>query len=219
MLNEKLEIDENAIYKFTFGPIKTNCYVVKNKNEIVVIDPSTVGKNEEDKLISFLKLLNGELYYIINTHGHFDHIAGNTALKNTFPDAKILIHREDREKLTSPEKNGSKKFGLRTISPDCDKELENGDKISFGKTMLEVIHIPGHTEGSICLKGKGFIFTGDILFAGTVGITKEYRNVFNKMIKTIKEKILTLGDSYIILPGHMENSTIKEEKEFNPFLK
>ena len=218
MLDKKLEISKNTIYKFVFGWIATNCYIVKNNNDIVIIDPSAASKKEQRELIDFLKSLNGNLRYIVNTHGHFDHIAGNATVKKAFPDAKIVIHKADREMLTSSKKNGSRKFGLKVISPDCDEELKDEDKIYFGDTYLYVIHTPGHTEGSICLKGKGIIFTGDTLFAGTVGTTKEYKNAFNKMIKTIKEKILTLGDDYIILPGHMENSTIKEEKTRNPFL-
>lgn len=218
MLDKKLEISKNVIYKFVFGELKTNCYIVKNNDDIVIIDPSASSKKEQEELIDFLKSLDGNLLYIINTHGHFDHIVGNAAVKKTFPNAKILIHKADRERLTSSEKNGSLKFGLKVISPDCDEELKDGDKIHFGDTYLYVIHTPGHTKGSICLKGKSIIFTGDTLFAGTVGTTKEYKNVFNEMIKTIKEKILTLEDGYIILPGHMENSTIKEEKTRNPFL-
>jgi len=217
MLDKKLEISKNIIYKFVFGWIRTNCYIVKNNNDIVIIDPSATDKKEQRELIDFLKSLNGNLRYIVNTHGHFDHIAGNAAVKEAFPDAKIVIHKADRKMLTSSEKNGSQKFGLKVISPDCDEELKDEEKIYFGDTYLYVIHTPGHTEGSICLKGKGIIFTGDTLLAGTVGTTTK-KNVFNKMIKTIKEKILTLGDDYIILPGHMENSTIKEEKTRNPFL-
>ncbi len=218
MLNEKLEISKNVIYKFIFGIIKTNCYIVKNNDDIIIIDPSAANEKEQKKFIDFLRSLNGNVLYIINTHGHFDHIAGNAAIKRTFPDAKILIHRADREKLTSSEKNGSKKFGLQIISPDSDRELEDKDKIYFGNTCLYVIHTPGHTKGSICLKGKGFIFTGDTLFAGTVGTAKECKNAFDEMIRVIREKILTLKEDYIILPGHMEDSTIKEEKTRNPFL-
>ncbi len=217
MLDKKLEINKTVINKFTFGPIKTNCYVVKNGNDIIVIDPGTL-KEEESELINFIKSLNGKLCFIVNTHGHFDHISGNNVLKKSFPDAKILIHKEDREKLTSSEKNGSKQFGLNITSPDCDREVEDKETINFGECSLAVAHTPGHTKGSISLTGDGFIFTGDTLFAGTVGVAREHKNAFNEMVNSIKEKILIFPDNFIILPGHMENSTIREEKMFNPFL-
>lgn len=218
MLGKKLEINKTAINKFTFGPLKTNCYVVKNNNDLIVIDSSTLKEGEKRDLVDFIKLLDGKLCFIINTHGHFDHIGGNNILKKSFPDAKILIHKEDKEKLTSSEKNGSKQFGLDITSPDCDREVKDKETINFGDCSLTIAYTPGHTKGSISLVGDGFIFTGDTLFAGTVGIAREYKNAFNEMINSIKEKILILPDDFIILPGHMENSTIREEKMFNPFL-
>ncbi len=218
MLNKKLEINKTVINKFTFGPLETNCYVVKNNNDIIVIDPGTLKEGEKNELVDFIKLLNGKLCFIIDTHGHFDHIGGNSILKKSFPDAKILVHKEDREKLTSPEKNGSKQFGLNITSPDCDREVKDKETINFGDCSLTIAYTPGHTKGSISLVGNGFIFTGDTLFAGTVGIAREYKNAFNAMINSIKEKILILPNDFIILPGHMGNSTIREEKMFNLFL-
>ncbi|MEA3313669.1 MAG: MBL fold metallo-hydrolase [Caldisericota bacterium] len=218
MLDKKLEINKTVINKFTFGPLETNCYVVKSNNDIIVIDPSPLKEGEKNELVDFIKSLSGKLCFIIDTHGHFDHIGGNNILKKSFPDAKILIHKEDREKLTSSKKNGSKQFGLNITSPDCDREVKDKKTINFGDCSLTIEHTPGHTKGSISLVENGFIFTGDTLFAGTVGIAREYKNAFNEMINSIKEKILILPDDFIILPGHTENSTIREEKMFNPFL-
>ena len=223
MLNKRYFIKKfifrNAtVFMFTFGPLETNCYFLTSSGEAVVIDPSIFKKEETEYFIKFIKEQKIVPTYIINTHGHFDHIAGNNTLKNTFTDIKILIHIEDAPMLTSPQKNKSAEFNLMINSRNADILLRDGDKIEIGKSTLKVLHMPGHTKGSICLKGERFIFSGDTIFAGNVGTAKGFRNAFSTMMNSIKEKILTLPDETIILPGHMEESTIGEEKQFNPLL-
>ena len=214
---EKKEIQGLNIYIYTFGPLETNTYVFKESEEVCVVDPANSNKDEDKELINKIREL-GELKYIVNTHGHFDHIIGNRILKNEFKNAKIIIHLFDSEKLNDPVKNGSKFFGEPIISPDCDIKVNNGDVIKIGKINLIVIHTPGHTKGSISLKEEDFAFTGDTLFAGSVGIAKEYSNAFEEMIVSIKDNLLILPDKTIILPGHRGTSTIGEEKNLNPFL-
>jgi glyoxylase-like metal-dependent hydrolase (beta-lactamase superfamily II) len=214
---EKKDIQGLSIYIYTFGSLETNTYVFEDSKSVCVIDPANANKDEDIEIIEKIKEL-GELKYIINTHGHFDHIIGNRTLKEEFKNAKIIIHPLDKEKLNDPVKNGSNFFGEPVISPDCDMTINEGDEIKTGKIKLKVIHTPGHTKGSISLKGEGFIFSGDTLFAGSVGIAKEYSNAFEEMITSIKEKLLVLQDETIVLPGHGGTSKIKEEKELNPFL-
>jgi glyoxylase-like metal-dependent hydrolase (beta-lactamase superfamily II) len=214
---EKKDIQGLSIYIYTFGPLETNTYVFEDSKSVCVIDPANAYKDEDIEIIGKIKEL-GELKYIINTHGHFDHIIGNRTLKEEFKNAKIIIHPLDKEKLNDPVKNGSNFFGEPVISPACDMTINEGDEIKIGKIKLKVIHTPGHTKGSISLKGEEFIFSGDTLFAGSVGIAKEYSNAFEEMITSIKEKLLVLQDETIVLPGHGGTSTIKEEKELNPFL-
>jgi hydroxyacylglutathione hydrolase len=214
---KKLEMLGIQIFIYKLGPLDTSTYLFEDSGSACVIDPANSNKEEDRELIDQIKKL-GELKYIINTHGHFDHIIGNRIMKNEFKNAKIVIHPLDKEKLSDPVKNGSNFFGESVISPACDMTIDEGNEIKIGKVKLKVIHTPGHTKGSISLKGSGFVFTGDTLFAGTVGIAKEYSNAFEEMIVSIKEKLLILPDTTIILPGHGETSTISEEKEFNPFL-
>ncbi len=217
---DKFAFENAEVYVLPFGPLETNCYVLKSGGEIAVIDPSAQTVSEKEKLISFLQSLNGNIKFIINTHGHFDHISANKILKNTFKNSKIAIHEADSEMLVSPELNGSVSFGLNIVSDKPDILLQEGDYLEVGDAKLKVLHIPGHTKGSIELYDEkgGFVFTGDTLFAGTVGIAKNFKNAFSEMIKGIKEKLLVLPNKTVIFPGHNEESTIGEEKRYNPFL-
>jgi glyoxylase-like metal-dependent hydrolase (beta-lactamase superfamily II) len=214
---EKIEIGSFLILKFTFGLLMTNCYLLNSNGEVAVIDASNSNKDENTALYNAIKK-NGVLEYIINTHGHFDHIAGNEFLKKEFPNAKLLIHALDRNCLLNPQRNGSVHFSKTIISPDCDSVIDNESTIYVGGAVLKFLHTPGHTKGGIAVIGDGFIFTGDTLFQGTVGITKEYKGAFGEMIDSIKTRILTLPQHYIVLPGHGENSTIEKEANFNVFL-
>ncbi len=217
-LIEVFKENKTEIFMLRFGPLETNCYVVKNGGVTSVIDPSAFYEEEKLFLKEFIRSLNGSLQFIVNTHGHFDHISANEFLKSNFPDAQILIHFADSEKLQSPIKNRSAELSLNVVSPNADKELKDGDIVKIGEASFKVVHTPGHTKGSIMLYGEGVLFSGDTLFAGTVGTAKEYKGAFNEMIQSIKEKVLRLPDSTLILPGHMETSTIEEEKSLNPFI-
>jgi len=215
---ESIGIGNSAILKFTFGKLATNCYLVQSNNEIALIDAPNSNEIENMTIYNAIKE-SGTLKYIINTHGHFDHIVGNAFLKEKFKDAKILIHKCDRGKLASPELNGSLCFWIPLTSPDRDVKIDaNSHDISVGDIYLRFLYTPGHTKGSISIAGDGFVFTGDTLFQGTVGIAKEYTGAFDELINSVKTQLLTLPAHFIVLPGHGEKSTIEEEANFNPFL-
>jgi len=128
----------------------TNCFLLKSKQEIAVIDPGA----EAEKILAEIRKLGGNLKYIINTHFHFDHTDSNQEIKKA-TGAQILIHEEE------------KKF----INFEPDKFLKDSDEIIIGDDILKVLHTPGHTIGSICLLGNGVIFTGDLLFKDGYGRT------------------------------------------------
>lgn len=214
---EKIEFPEGVIIKNKFGPFETNCYVLLSKEEACIIDPSPFDENEKKILYNQISSI-GCLKYIINTHGHFDHISGNSFLKENFENSRIGISLTDSPYLTDPNKNFSLAYGREVVSPKEDFNLDEGTIIEVGNFRLKVLFTPGHTKGSVSLAGNGFVFTGDTLFAGTVGIAKEYKGAFDELMNSIKEKLLILPLDTIVFPGHGENSTIKEEKEFNPFL-
>ncbi|MDK2816391.1 MAG: hydroxyacylglutathione hydrolase [Moorella sp. (in: firmicutes)] len=197
------------------GPIGTNCYLVgcQETKEGAIIDPGAEG----ERILAVAREAGLKIRYIINTHGHIDHIGANGTIKNA-TGAAILIHNNDAPCLTDPGRNLSVLMGARERSPAADRLLQDGDTITIGRTItLTVIHTPGHTPGGICLKGEGLIFTGDTLFAGSIGRTDFPGGSFNQLLNSIKEKLFVLEDNLKIYPGHGPASTIGAERAENPF--
>jgi len=204
--------------RLVVGSLETNCYLVacEKTKKAAVIDPG--GDDEIDSILNLLQKNNFDLKYIINTHGHIDHIAGNNLLKSK-TKGLLLIHRLDADMLVNANKNFSSFMGKEICSPPADKLLEEGDEISLGRLNLTVIHTPGHTPGGISLILNDFVFTGDTLFAGGIGRTDLPGGSYQGIIKSIKEKLLILGDDKIIYPGHGPDSTIGEERRTNSYIK
>jgi hydroxyacylglutathione hydrolase len=199
----------------TVGPLETNCYVLgdEKSKEAVVIDPG--GDFEE--IEGELKKLRLKVKYIILTHGHFDHTGALAQLKKT-TGAEILIHSADAAMLSSA--GQAQPFFMESSSENCsaDRLLQEGDEIKFGESSLEVLHTPGHTPGGISLVIDKMIFTGDTLFCGSVGRADLPGSSYKKLIDSIRTKLLSRSDDYVIYPGHGPESTIGEERRDNPFL-
>ncbi len=194
----------------------SNCYIIgcSETKEVAVIDPGGEG----EKIISLLESKGYQVKYIINTHGHLDHIGANKAIKDKF-NCDILIHELDGAMLPDPSKNLSSFMCGQVASPPADRLLTEGEIIEIGSTLkLEVIHTPGHTPGGICLKAGKLLFTGDTLFGGSIGRSDFPGGSHATLIKSIKEKLLNLPEDTVVYPGHGPESTIGEEKETNPFL-
>lgn len=197
------------------GPLETNCYILgdEKSKEAAVIDPG--GDFEEiEKQLKKLKL---KVKYIVLTHGHFDHTGALAQLKKA-TGAEVLIHAEDASMLSPA--GETQPFFMESGKDPCaaDGTLKEGDKIQFGENSLEVLHTPGHTPGGISLLIDKVIFVGDTLFCGSIGRTDLPGGSFEQLIDSIKRKLLTKGDDYLIYPGHGPASTIGEERKDNPFL-
>ena len=197
------------------GPLETNCYILgdEKSKEAVVIDPG--GDFEEiEKQLKKLKL---KVKYIVLTHGHFDHTGALAQLKKA-TGAEVLIHAEDASMLSPT--GQAQPFFMESGKDPCaaDGTLKEGDKIQFGENSLEVLHTPGHTPGGISLLIDKMIFVGDTLFCGSIGRTDLPGGSFQELIDSIKMKLLTKGDDYLIYPGHGPTTTIGEERKNNPFL-
>jgi len=209
----------------TVGPLDTNCYVVgcRQEGDGLIIDPGVMLDSECRKLEALIDDAGVRIRYIVNTHGHADHIAGNRRLKS-LTGAQVLIHRLDLTRLTDASLNGSRLFGTEITSPAADRTLEDGDEIVFGIHKLTVIHTPGHTPGSISLLGDGYVFTGDTLFSDSVGVVDQSDGAPDELglldmeIDSIRERLLVLPDETKIFPGHGPFSTIGRERQHNPFL-
>jgi len=211
------------IKKFIGKIFNTNTYLVgsKNKKNFVCIDPSY---GTQDQIIGYLKQSGGKFKYIINTHGHFDHIAENSVLKKS-TGAKTLIADDERETIKSqnwiidkvlnfldhPDKMMIKKID----NFETDIYLKDGDKIEADDLSFTVMATPGHSRGSICLYlvKEGILFSGDTLFAGTYGRVDLPGSDSKKIMESLK-KLSRLPPETIVYPGHEKETTIGDEKEW-----
>lgn len=193
-----------------------NCYIVgcEETREVAVIDP---GGNARG-IVKLLEEQNLKAIYIINTHGHIDHIGGNQGVKEA-TGAKILIHEQDGKMLVNPASNLSFLMGAKVSSPPADQFIKEGDVVKIGNTVeLEVIHTPGHSEGGVCLKTGEVIFVGDTLFQGSIGRTDFPGGSYKQLIQMIHDKLLCYDDAVVAYPGHGPATTIGFERKHNPFL-
>jgi hydroxyacylglutathione hydrolase len=193
--------------------LQSNAYLVacNESREAAIIDPGLPA----DLLKSRLKKHNFNLKFVINTHGHIDHIQFNDEL-----DAPVYIHEKDSSYLSQPELNLSGFImGQSMILDKADKLLAEGDIISVGKLNLKVMHTPGHTPGSICLQGNNLVFTGDTLFFNGIGRCDFPGSSEVQLLESVKKKLFKLPDETLVLAGHGPETTIGRERKFNPFLK
>jgi hydroxyacylglutathione hydrolase len=203
------------IESLTVGPIQANCYILgcEETREAVVIDPG----GEADRILMTLARSRLKLRYIINTHGHFDHVGANKRLKDV-TGAPILIHRLDAPMLGQLSASAAS-WGLSAEdSPAPDRMLEDGDTVVFGTITLKVLHTPGHTQGGISLFTDACVFVGDTLFAGSVGRTDFAGGNAATLKQNIQNKLFALADDVVVYPGHMEPTTIGKERRTNPFV-
>lgn len=201
--------------QFQLGSLGTNCYLVycEKTLEAAVIDPG----GDPEEVLAVIAREGLTLKYIINTHGHADHIAGNEKLKKA-TGALILIHADDAKMLTNARHNLSMYIGGNIEFDPADHLLKDGDTISFGNLDLEVRHTPGHTPGGISLLVGEVLFSGDTLFYESIGRTDFPGGSYSILITCIQEKLLPLPDNTKVLPGHGPATTIGWERKMNPFI-
>lgn len=205
------------IHNIKTGSYFTNCYIVycNETKEAAVIDPGDDG----EEITGFINDNNLKVKYIINTHGHWDHIGALGYVKEK-TKADILIHEDDEDTLQDADKNLSSYMSKPGTAPGADKLLKEGDKIKIGNNIiLEVLHTPGHTQGSICLLGDGVFFSGDTVFADSIGRTDLPGGSYEEIKNSIHEKIVPLTNDYTIYPGHGSETTLSREKKLNPYFK
>ena len=198
------------------GIYAANCYIVydEDNNEGIVIDPG----GDAGEIISEIKELNLKIKYIVLTHAHADHIAGVEGVKE-YTNGQLAVHRLDEALLKDGTKNFSRKMATGVVELDADIILNDKDIIPFGNLECHVIHTPGHTPGGISLKIEDNLFTGDTLFAGSIGRTDFENGSFEDIMNSIKLELLILSDNTKVFPGHGPSTTLKREKEYNPFLR
>lgn len=198
------------------GAFGANCYIVydQEQKDALIIDPGDQGHD----ILASIKKHELNVKYIVNTHGHVDHIGANQEIKGK-TDALLLIHELDAPMLTDPQQNMSVMFGRKIESPAADGYLKEGDLLEIGSLEFKVLHTPGHTSGGICLQGMGVVFSGDTLFELSIGRCDFPGGSYKQIIESIKNKLLVLEDSTIVYPGHGLPTTIGKERLENPFLR
>lgn len=210
---------EPLIETFKVGPLAVNCYVVAcpATREAALIDPAAPAP----EISAFLDRHQLRVRWLINTHGHADHTAGNDYWAAQ-TGAAVVLHRADWEFFSTPEMQAlARSEGFPPLTR-VDRLVDDGDLLPVGQLTLKVIHTPGHTPGAICLYLPGHLFTGDTLFVESAGRTDLPGGSLSQLITSIQEKILPLPEDTIIWPGHdygsTPTSTLRQEKENNPYI-
>ena len=208
--------------QFVFNPFSENTYVVYDENtkECVIIDPGCSNAGEENELFDFIDSHHLKPLMVINTHGHIDHIMGNTAAKKKY-GIKVAAHPNVKNDFLRSRQQAAM-FGLPSMG-DCDLpdvDLEDGEIIKVGESTLEVISTPGHAMGSISLYAEieGWVFTGDALFCRSIGRTDFPGGNYEQLRTNIIERLFRLPDDTEVYSGHGESTTIFDERRYNMFL-
>ncbi|GFE59684.1 MBL fold metallo-hydrolase [Geobacter sp. AOG2] len=198
------------------GPLSVNCFILgcEGTRAGVVIDPG----GDAEQIIQVVRRHGLTIHYIINTHGHFDHIGGNRQVVAAF-GAPLLIHQADVPMLDRVADVG-RMYGIQgENSPAADGFLVDGMEIEFGACHMKVLHTPGHTPGGCCLylAEEGRIITGDTLFADSIGRTDLPGGSHDQLLESIRSKLFVLPDDVIAYPGHGIETSIGHEKRHNPY--
>ncbi len=210
--NYTIEIIESA-------PFGQNSLVAwqEARDDAIVVDPGFDTRS----ILELLASQKRRLAAILDTHGHVDHIAGNAALKQAYPEAPLIIGRNETAALNDPDLNLSGPFGIPITSPPPDRLVDDGEMLEIAGFSFEVREIPGHSPGSVVfvctMYDPPFVFGGDVLFQGSIGRT-DLGGDYHQLMSGILTKLLNLPDSTLVYPGHGPVTTIGQEKRSNPFI-
>lgn len=204
------------VIRYMTGSFPTNTYLGYDEEtkKAFIVDPGEYAVEITEKA----KELGLDVEYIILTHAHADHIKGIPGFRKDFPQAKLVAHQDEREILMDAKLNCSIEIFGQKMEFDADVYVKDKDVIKVGNIDLSVLHTPGHTKGGMSLYHDGYLFSGDTLFRRSIGRSDFYSGDFRTLINSIKERIYMFPDETLVLPGHMEITTVGEEKRGNPFV-
>lgn len=190
------------------GPIGTNCYFLQDEESglMAIIDPG----DDWERILHQVKKAEGEVKYILLTHGHYDHTTAVPDLVKALPGVQVYIHQADANGA------GSQLFPLATQVKDLNN-YDEGDTLPLGSLTIEVLHTPGHSKGSVTLKVGDVLFTGDTLFCGSCGRTDLRGGSYEEIMASLK-RLGELEGDFHVCPGHDRTSTLERERKYNPFL-
>ncbi|HEY8910058.1 MAG TPA: MBL fold metallo-hydrolase [Desulfosporosinus sp.] len=198
------------------GALGANCYLYAcmESKKAVIIDPGADGK----KIHRWVLEKGLTIEYILLTHGHVDHIGAVDELRELLGAVTVGIHADDAEMLTDSKKNLSSYLGSQVVLKGADFLIQDGQELMIGTQQLSVISTPGHTPGGVCFLSTEGLFSGDTLFAGSIGRTDFPGGSLEQLLKGVKEKLMTLPEDTLVFPGHGEETRIGAEKRDNPYL-
>ena len=190
------------------GPIGTNCYFLQDEESglMAIIDPG----DDWERILHQVKKAEGEVKYILLTHGHYDHTTAVPDLVKALPGVQVYIHQADANGA------GSQLFPLAAQVKDLNN-YDEGDTLSLGSLTIEVLHTHGHSKGSVTLKVGDVLFTGDTLFCGSCGRTDLRGGSYEEIMASLK-RLGELEGDFHVCPGHDRTSTLERERKYNPFL-
>ncbi|WP_042345975.1 MBL fold metallo-hydrolase [Bacillus massiliigorillae] len=204
-------------YQLPLGALGTNCYILEDgMGECVIFDPGGEGA----KLIQFVKNKSLKPLAVLLTHAHFDHIGAVDDVREAF-NIPVYLHKKEEKWLESPALNGSSSFMMGSITQKpADVLITKEEELSIGKFTFEMFETPGHSPGSVSyyVRDEGYLFSGDVLFQGSIGRTDLAGGSMEVLMQSIHQKLLPLADDTIVFPGHGGLTTIQDEKDYNPFL-
>ncbi len=221
MRNIVLVLSTMIILKnFVFNELEVNAFVLYDESgACLIVDPGCKNPVQQQHLKHYIAENNLRPEYIVLTHGHFDHVAGVAWAKSEF-SCPVLMHEDDLFLVRDAVQHASL-FGIKMENPPMpDRYLADGDHLTLGKTDISILHVPGHSPGSICLyiPSDSLLICGDVLFRGSIGRTDLFGGDYDELISGIREKILTLPRDTEVWPGHGPSTTIGAEYDTNPFL-
>jgi glyoxylase-like metal-dependent hydrolase (beta-lactamase superfamily II) len=210
-------VNEVIVHGIVVGAFQENCWVIGNRRtgEAICVDPG----DEPDEILAMARDMGVRIKYIANSHAHIDHILGVGPVREA-TGAKFLLHPGDLEIARGTARSARAWMGVEIPNPpEPDALLADNDDIDIDGLKLKVLHTPGHTPGSVCFVANGVLFAGDTLFQGSVGRTDLPGGDQDQEMASIVDRLLLLPDETIVLPGHMGQTTIGEERQRNPFVR
>lgn len=202
------------IETMTVGMAQSNCYIVHNETEAIIVDPG----GEQARIEQTIERLDIKPIAILLTHTHYDHIGALEGIRDTY-NVPVYVAAEENNWLMDPMKNLSGYVGESITTRPAEEELLIGDEMTIGDFTFKVLPTPGHSPGgvSFVFMDGDFVITGDALFGGSIGRTDFPGSNHEQLLTSIREQLFTLPEHYTIYPGHMGRSTIGHEKNYNPF--
>ena len=211
-----MDATELMVRGIVVGLLQENCYIIgsRQSGEAICVDPG----DEVDQIRALARDMGVTITKIACSHAHLDHIMAVRPLKDE-TGASLMLHRADLELARQMPVSARNLLSRdEPPPPEPDHFLEDGDDVEIAGISLRTIHTPGHTRGSICLYGGGMLFSGDTLFRGSIGRTDLPGGSFPEIMNSITTRLLALPDETVVLPGHMQQTTIGEERRGNPFV-